>query len=236
MTNPNIKAWLKANFPAILKLRQWTISSVKSLKSTEKVFGACHRSNSWGCPDSVSGPGSTLEQTKTVRQELPLLVRRLGVKTFLDVPCGDFNWMEKVDLEVDHYIGADIVAELIADNTRKYAAKNRSFVMLNILKNEIPHADVIFCRDCLVHFSFQHIFCAIRNFKASGSDYLATTTFTERDSNTDIVTGGWRPINLELPPFCFPKPISIINERCTEQGGAYGDKSLGMWRLSDLHG
>jgi hypothetical protein len=38
--------------------------------------------------------------------------------------------------------------------------------------------------------------CAVENFKASGSGFLGTTTFTRQDGNEDIVTGQWRPLNL----------------------------------------
>jgi hypothetical protein len=41
-------------------------------------------------------------------------------------------------------------------------------------------------------------------------------------------------LNLQLPPFNFPAPLRLIEENCTEDGGKYADKSLGLWRLSDL--
>lgn len=105
---------------------------------------------------------------------------------------------------------------------------------MDISKDGLPKADMILCRDCLVHFSFEDILSAIRNFKRSGSQYILTTTFSERLSNIDINTGGWRTLNLQLPPFNFPRPIKLINEKCDEAGGIYLDKSLGLWRLEDI--
>jgi hypothetical protein len=46
--------------------------------------------------------------------------------------------------------------------------------------------------------------------------------------------GKWRPLNMQLPPFNFPNPICIINEKCTEGEGEFKDKSLGLWRLKDI--
>ena len=98
----------------------------------------------------------------------------------------------------------------------------------------LPHCDLIFCRDCLVHFSFEEIFAAIRNFYDSGAEYLLTTTFPNRLSNYDIQTGDWRPLNFQLAPFNFPAPLRVINEHCTEGNGKFADKSLGLWKISDI--
>jgi len=45
---------------------------------------------------------------------------------------------------------------------------------------------------------------------------------------------GWRALNLTLPPFNLPPPTLLILEKCTEAGGNAGDKSLGLWRITDL--
>ena len=72
------------------------------------------------------------------------------------------------------------------------------------------------------------------NFKRSGATYILTMTFTEPRPNHDTAGGDWRPLNLTLPPFSFPTPMRVINEKRTEGGGAFRDKCLGVWRLSDL--
>ena len=48
------------------------------------------------------------------------------------------------------------------------------------------------------------------------------------------MTGDWRPLDLERDPFGFPAPLELLNERCTEGGGIFADKSLGLWRTADL--
>jgi hypothetical protein len=48
------------------------------------------------------------------------------------------------------------------------------------------------------------------------------------------VTGDWRPINLERAPFNWPAPVELIVEECTESGGVFADKSLGLWRIDAL--
>ena len=45
---------------------------------------------------SLSGPGSNAEETAGVRTVLPVLLSLMRVRTVLDVPCGDFNYMREV--------------------------------------------------------------------------------------------------------------------------------------------
>jgi hypothetical protein len=167
-------------------------------------------------------------------KQLSRLIKQLQVKTLLDAPCGDFHWMKKVSPKLELYIGVDIVSELIEENNRKYSAHNRQFLDLDITRDPLHKADLILCRDCFVHLSFDDIHSAISNFKKSGSKYLLTTTFTNVTRNMDIKTGGWRPLNLEIEPFHLPKPILVINENCTEGNMAYTDKSLALWELTTL--
>ena len=109
------------------------------------------------------------------------------------------------------YIGADIIRGLILSHQRLHATNTRRFMVLDIVADDLPQADLIMCRDCLVHFSYRLIRKALRNIRCSQSTYLLTTTFPEH-SNSDIVTGNWRPLNLCRPPFDFPPPIRLINE------------------------
>src|SRR6266850_1421694 len=183
--------------------------------------------------ESVSGTGSDLTQTREIVAALPRLFAEYGVRSILDVPCGDFHWMRLVDLRGVTYTGADIVRDQIAEN-QQYATDGIAFRQLNLLEDPLPKVDLVFCRDCLVHFSFEDIFRALRNIAASGSDFLLTTTFPARPRNVPIATGEWQPLNLEQEPFRLPPPITLISEGCTEVDGQYADKSLGLWKVSDL--
>jgi hypothetical protein len=204
-------------------------------KDAEDIFAEIYERNEWGSNESVSGQGSVIEQTKVIINKLPEIFNDYGIKTMLDIPCGDFNWMKNVDLTGVNYTGADIVDELIKENKQKFETESVSFRKLNLLADELPKVDLIFCRDCLVHFSFEDIRKALRAICRSNSTYLLTTTFTEHQQNQEILTGQWRQINLEIEPFSLPEPLSLINEECTEAGGKYADKSLGLWRIDEIN-
>lgn len=38
----------------------------------------------------------------------------------------------------------------------------------------------------------------------------------------------------EIIPFMLPNPLELIIEGCTEDNGAYEDKSLGLWKIADI--
>ena len=204
-------------------------------QAVQKRFTTIYRRNVFGGSESRSGTGSSLAQTIEIRREIPPLLENLGVRRLLDAPCGDFNWMQHMPVSLDLYIGADVVEQLIAEDNRRYSHATRRFVCLDIIRDQLPRADLVFCRDCLVHLNFEQARTALRNFKRSGAEYLLTTTFPGSKTNADLAPGDiWRTLNLQRQPFSFPQPLRLINEACTENDGAYADKSLGLWRLQEL--
>lgn len=184
--------------------------------------------------ESLSGPGSCLAQTRELRERLPLLVESLGITSLVDAPCGDFNWMQHVALGPVDYTGVDVLGEIIADNQWRHASSRRRFIRANVVTDPLPRADAVLCRDLLVHLSYDDIKRTIRNFRSSGATYLLMTTFTKPRPNQDTSGGEWRPLNFLAPPFEFPPPVRLVNEKCTEAGDAFDDKSLGVWQLADL--
>jgi hypothetical protein len=204
-------------------------------KSTEDAFRDAITGNKWGVNnDSLSGSGSDLYQTRVVRQRLLTLWSEFDVRTMLDLPCGDFYWIAHVPMDRIQYIGGDILPELIERNVELYQRPNVTFRRINLLQDRLPKVDLVLCRDCLVHFSYRDALTALGNICDSGSTYLLTTTFTDRRRNHNIATGQFRPLNLEARPFSLPVPIVTINEGCTEYNGVHRDKSLGLWRVSDI--
>ena len=202
------------------------------------VFRHAWQANLWGGAESPSGPGSSLDQTARLRAELPALCTALGVRTLLDLPCGDCHWMSAVTLPGVAYLGADLLPELVARNQSRHGAPGRGFSVLDlpcgIIGSPLPSADLLLVRDCLVHLSFADAARALANIRRSAITWLLATTFPAQDSNEDIVTGDWRPINLCLAPYNLPAPERLINEGCSEQDGLFADKSLGLWRVADL--
>ena len=178
-----------------------------------------------------SGVGSDLRATQSVITALPEVLVSLSAHSMLDIPCGDFFWMRHIDLGSVSYVGADVIGELIESHQRQFGAPARHFQTLDLITDNLPTVDVIFCRDCLVHFSNRFVKRAVNNVKRSRSKYLLTTTFPQHANTNDIVTGSWRPLNLSAAPFHFPPPLRLINEGHL---APHADKSLGLWHVDDL--
>jgi len=198
--------------------------------SLRERFEYIHRRNLWGCDASVSGTGSTAEETANLRASIPPLLAEVGARSLLDIPCGDFGWLSSVELRID-YTGADIVAELVERNRARYGRPDRRFLCVDLTAGPLPASDVVLCRDCLVHLSYDNIQRALLQIRRSGARWLLTTSFVGVSQNRDIEDGDWRPLNFELPPFGFGAPDRILPENCLEGGGAYSDKALCLWRL-----
>ena len=197
-------------------------------------FARMYETNLWSGAESRSGVGSSLAATARLRERLPPLLRALGVRRLLDVPCGDFHWMSHVDLAGIEYVGGDIVPALVEEARRRHGRADRRFVVVDLTTGPLPAADAVLCRDALVHLSVANVWRALRTIRASGAAWLITTTFPGRGPAPDVADGDWRPLDLEAPPFAFPAPHALLVEGCEEEDGAYADKSLGVWRVDAL--
>jgi len=202
-----------------------------SKKETAEVFTDIYKKNTWKSDESRSGTGSTIESTRLISAKLPEAIKELGVRSMLDLPCGDYHWIKEIDLGIEEYIGGDIVAELIQVNNEKYEKQGVSFKQLNLLSDDLPNVDLLFCRDCLVHLSFDDNSKVLANIKKSNIKYLMATTFPNVELNENIITGRWRKLNLEKAPFSFPKPLMLIHENNVTNEHL---KSMGIWRVADI--
>lgn len=232
------KKILRQIYPA-LKQRIMGKNSVKNTFELKDKFTDIYNNNLFAGRKSRSGEGSDDIQTAVIRREIPRLIKDYNIQTFLDAPCGDWYWMSQTALNAEKYIGVDIVQPLIDRNNHLYGSESTIFECLNLTTDTISRVDLIFSRDCLVHLAYDDAFRVLKNFKASGSKYLLTTTFTDRQHNLDHIDDSnfgvfWQPLNLQRAPFNFPAPIALINEGCTEGKNAFTDKCLGLWLLSDI--
>jgi len=204
---------------------------LSALGDTENIFTHYYEVNQWKDPESVSGVGSTLANTKNIRRELPGLLTKFGVRSFLDAPCGDYNWFRELRNEVElSYIGGDIVKPLVDRNQESFGSDDTRFVQLDIVRDALPSVDLWMCRDCLIHLSFADIRAVLRQLFESEIEYLLTTVHTECDINKDIQTGDFRLLNLERPPFSFPEPILYVDD----SGENLPARAMGLWRRDEL--
>ena len=186
-----------------------------------------------GSRESVSGYGSSLANTVELRQALPTIFDRYGIKSIVDMPCGDWNWMQEVPLEGIKYLGLDIVPDMIVANRKKHGSYNINFAIHDAINDIPPKADLLICRDFLFHIPNASVAKVIENVTKSGCQFILTTLFP-KILNTDILDDScirWRKLNLCTEPFNFPEPEYIIQENDSE---ACQGRIVGLFRLEGL--
>ena len=198
------------------------------------VFSKIYERNYWGNAESVSGFGSTLDNTASLRAALGTLFKDFSITSVYDAPCGDFNWMAEVvrDTKI-RYLGVDIVPALIERNNARAAADGIAFGVADITRDPFPDANLWLCRDCLFHLSYADIYLALENFAKSSVDHVLTTTYIPSAlfSNQDIRTGGFRRIDLFAPPFSLP---ARVRRRIEDTQPDDQPRELCLWTRDDV--
>jgi hypothetical protein len=189
------------------------------------AFRSVFKENRWGNDESVSGAGSALA-SPSVRDSvrvLDMVIREFGITSICDTPCGDFYWLPLIlgRFPKMRYFGFDIVPDLIKWNRERYP--ERSFQTADVSADVLPPADLIFCKDLLLHLKSKDIGLTLRNFKKSGSRFLLITS-NEGVENQELEVddpGACRSVNLLASPYNFPNPI-------------WNDNYLSLWVLDAI--
>ena len=197
-------------------------------------------------PETPNGPGSTVALTEGIRGWLPGLFERYGIKSMLDAPCGDWNWLRLVDLGRIDYLGWDCLPALVEQCSQRVAdgdcvgTPNAVFECVNLLTvPEVPQVDLILSRDFLAHLPNQPAQRVLDKFKASGSRYLLTSHYPHADNRfvydpKDFAWIGYaeRAINLEALPFSLGAPLEAYPEMPGPHGVISQPHELALFDLS----
>lgn len=177
-----------------------------------------------------SGASGSYHNSQNLRDLLHSLIRNesLGIKSMFDAACGDWVFMQHLDLTDIAYIGGDITDSTINENNRCFAKDHITFVQHDVICNSPPDVDLMMMRDVAVVLKDKYALKALRNIAASKVKYLVTTTFlTPNDHFTwrrdgayietnhlrgENSTVGFREINLMERPFCLPQPLKLVRK------------------------
>lgn len=174
--------------------------------------------------ETPNGPGSTLAATAALREWLPDLFARHGVKSVLDAPCGDWHWMRHVDLTGVEYTGWDVEPTQVASNRRRLSRRHPAkpvFAVANLLGDTpLPKVDLILCRDFLIHLPNEQALAVLDRFRSSGARFLLTTTSPLASNDRPCPSEGhdgrpgywYHPVNVEAPPFGLAGRVEAIRE------------------------
>ena len=225
----------------LIKLMKDKISfiCISLIKDEEKKFNFIYKYKYWQNVNngSLSGAGSNLDDsTHNLSIELPSFIDKHQIKSFLDIPCGDWEWMSKLNLTNIKYTGCDIVEDMVKANNEKYNNAKTSFIKRNLSHDDLPEADIILIRDLLVHLKYSDIILCLNNIKKHNYKYIAITNFPKLIKNINNKFGDrWKPINFNLKPYFLPKPDFVLSD--DSQIGEYdSQKTIAIWKYENFHG
>jgi SAM-dependent methyltransferase len=158
-----------------------------------------------------SGPGSTAAYTTRYRDFLSALLKQHAVKSVVDWGCGDWQFSRLIDWSGIDYTGVDIVPGLVSRLVSSYANEQRRFRLI-----DPPHAplfestaDLLICKDVLQHLPIDDCHDLLQLFRSIGRRVLLINDRhpAAAHNNHDADVGGYRYIDLSLPPFSLPGEI-----------------------------
>lgn len=169
-----------------------------------RVFKKIYREGLWGEKWS-SGAGSFAESSYPYLALLQNFLKEKRIKTVVEIGCGDWELSRHIDWSGVDYLGIDVVPELIQRNRALYERAHIHFQSADAIRYPLPAADLILCKDVLQHLSNSDVALLLK--KLEPAPYCLITNdvdpLSESSYNPDIETGGYRPIDITMPPFLY---------------------------------
>jgi hypothetical protein len=177
----------------------------------EQVFTNIYECSIWGDNHNdeykgSSGDGSNVDYNKfTYVPFLKSFIREKNIQSVVDLGCGDFRCGPLIydNLNVS-YTGYDAYSKVIDHNSKTHSTKKYNFAHLDFFnrKEEIVAGDLCILKDVIQHwgltdiYSFLDYLTETKKFKY----ILITNCCHQRQDNTDIQTGDWRPLGCDFFP------------------------------------
>lgn len=177
--------------------------SLFSNEDSELVFTNIYEHGCWGWNEKgvgYSGEGSTLLNTTHYIAFLQQFIKDNNIKTVVDAGCGDWTFSKEIQWGDVKYLGVDIVKSVIEEDIRKYATDTIRFEHFDILRYELPTADLLICKDVLMHLTNKDIISFLKSTKKF-KHCLFTNNFGLENQNQDIQRGEFRSLDLTAAPF-----------------------------------
>jgi hypothetical protein len=171
-----------------------------AIESNRDAFRSIYASDAWTLG---SGPGSLPSANAPFTEFLESFIRENGIGRLVDFGCGDWGYMNHVNLAGSDYLGLDVVDSVLAENVRRYERAEIRFAHTPSNLAELPEGDLILFKDVLVHLPNDYVAAVLFQAQRKFRFVLAVNNFSANPAvyNSDIQFGGFRPVDLSRPPF-----------------------------------
>jgi hypothetical protein len=176
------------------------------------VFEKIYNDNTWSSRESLSGEGSEMKVTRSVRKCLSTWIKKYNIKSFGDI-CGDANWQGSIEDIGDlvEYRGYDVSKKALERAAKKNTKhQNFRFQQIDISVETPTSADALMIRDVIQHIPLNLGVSALNNIIQSGVKYLIVSSYPKTLTNNNIKIGNYYRNNVYKAPFDslkLPQPI-----------------------------
>jgi hypothetical protein len=188
----------------------------------------------WKHPETRSGPGSSSRAIAVIRDELCNVLHQLALRNrdliINDIGCSDLSWVKAVLPMSADYQGYDVTEW---ENWPELRAAGWQLKVLDPLVTPMRQADVILCRDVMIHYPTETCMQLIQRCRESAQILIATSYTSgrygphDRTFSNDVrqarPSRQFKRLDLSQPPF------SLACLRKIQE--AHQGKYLGVWDL-----
>ncbi len=165
----------------------------------EGIFDEIYRTNAW---NDGSGQGSVMKHVRGYARFLERFVRERGVRSVVDMGCGDWQFSRTIDWGGAGYHGFDVVASVIEQNRREHAREGVAFSHYSGDPAELPAADLLIVKDVLQHLSNERVHALLPHVSRYRWALLTNCVDPWGETvNGDTEDGGFRYLDLRRAPF-----------------------------------
>jgi SAM-dependent methyltransferase len=161
---------------------------MSTVNTLQNIFDDIYENDKW---NGGSGPGSNKSNTGEYVSHLNGLIRSLGVKSFLDVGCGDWQLAEQLDLSGIRYKGIDVSKRAI--EIAKFKAPAGTDISNGTIFEVDEAFDFVHIKDVLQHLPMSECERILGESSRHKHVYVVND---HCESNSDTDAGGYRPINV----------------------------------------
>tara|TARA_Y100000389_G_scaffold80269_1_gene76977 strand:- start:8397 stop:9758 length:1362 start_codon:yes stop_codon:yes gene_type:complete len=205
LENKTINEILNGNMPINYFINKSYEKINYKMNDNKKIFTEIYKNGIWNNNNSnipLSGPGSSLENTREITALLEDFIYKYNCNSILDLGCGDLSWMQKTKFFLDDnikYTGVDVVDSLIDIHNTNYP--NRTFLCEDITEfSEFNKVSIILMRDVIFHLKNNEILKILNNIK-NGFDFICITSCKNSENNDIFNKWRFSEKNLHLEPF-----------------------------------
>jgi len=210
----------------LYNLKNCMVENFSNSPEMEKIFSDIYENNVWGNNNNdeykgSSGDGSEINYN--IKEYVPFIkqfIRDKNIKNIIDLGSGDFKAGPLIydDLDVI-YTGYDTYKKIVDHNSKKHSKPKYNFIHLDFYNNKdkIINGDLCILKDVIQHWSLQHIYTFLDYLVESKKfKYILVINCSyQKENNTDIKNGDFRPLSIDYYPLkkYNPKKIHSYNTK-----------------------